>query len=217
MLNKGLWGSEATIHLAGGEESVRAEIPLPGIHMVTNATAAACVARLLGLTIPQIKQGIAKVQAVGGRTHLMRLPHYTVIDDCYNANPVSMKAAIDLLAMADAKKVAILGDMFELGENSHELHAQVGRYAVGGGVDVLICVGADSLHMYEAAREELQTRKADSPSENPHNPQILYFSDKESLLVALSTEAKPLLTEGCTVLVKASHGMGFAEVVERLS
>lgn len=217
VVNKGLWGSEATIHLAGGEESVHVEIPLPGIHMVTNATAAACVARLLGLTIPQIKQGIAKVQAVGGRTHLIRLPHYTVIDDCYNANPVSMKAAIDLLAMADAEKVAILGDMFELGDNSHALHAQVGRYAVCGGVDVLVCVGADSIHMYEAAKEEMQTKKADFPLENPHHPKILYFPDRENLLASLEKEVKPLLTKGCTVLVKASHGMGFAQVVEQLS
>lgn len=220
IVNKGLWGSEADIHFAGGQEgcsptekknllseagSFRAEIPLPGIHMVTNATAAACVAGLLGLTIPQIKQGIAKVQQVGGRTHLIRMPHYTVIDDCYNANPVSMKAAIDLLAMADAGKLAILGDMFELGDNSHELHAQVGRYAALSGVDVLVCVGADSIHMYEAAKEAA------------HNPKILYFPDRESLLASLELELQPLLTEGCTVLVKASHGMGFAEVVERLS
>lgn len=205
------------------EESFEVEVPLPGIHMVTNATAATCVAGLLGLTVSQVQAGIAKVQAVGGRTHLIRMPQYTVIDDCYNANPVSMKAAIDLLAMADGEKIAILGDMFELGENSQTLHAEVGYYAVRNGVDVIVCVGADSIHMYEAAKkvEDLKTvdsKTADFPLENlPRNVQVLYFSDRKSLLAALEPEVKPLLRKDCTILVKASHGMGFAEVVERLN
>ncbi len=203
VINKGLWGSEAVIHLAGeGKESFGVEVPLPGIHMVTNATAATCVAGLLGLTVSRIQAGIAKVQAVGGRTHLIRLSGYTVIDDCYNANPVSMKAAIDLLAMADGEKVAILGDMFELGENSRSLHAEVGCYAASQGVDVIVCVGADSIHMYEAAK-----KKAD---------RVTYFPDRESLLGSLESGVKPLLKKGSTILVKASHGMGFAEVVEKL-
>ena len=77
-----------------------------------------------------------------------------VIDDCYNANPVSMKAAIDLLDMAIGRKVAVLGDMFELGEHENEMHGEVGAYAAQKGIDVIVCVGKLSSHMYEAAKQQ---------------------------------------------------------------
>ena len=110
----GLLGSKAVLHMPEG--SCPIEISLPGIHMVINATAAALVGRLLGLSLEEIHAGIHNVTPVGGRSNLIKTKDKLVIDDCYNANPVSMKAAIDLLATATDRKVAILGDMFELGE-----------------------------------------------------------------------------------------------------
>ncbi|MBQ8597334.1 MAG: UDP-N-acetylmuramoyl-tripeptide--D-alanyl-D-alanine ligase, partial [Lachnospiraceae bacterium] len=124
VMNKGLLGSSAVIHL--GTQVFPVEIPLPGGHMVYNALAAAAVGNCLGLTKEEIKEGIASVEAVGGRSHVISLQGRTIIDDCYNANPVSMKAAIDLLTMALGRKVAILGDMFELGANEKELHGEIG-------------------------------------------------------------------------------------------
>lgn len=199
---KGLWGSRAVLHTAAGD-SFEAEVPLPGIHMVLNATAAACVAELLGLTVAEIQVGIRKVEALGGRNHLIRTEKYTVIDDCYNANPVSMKAGIDLLCMADTETVAVLGDMFELGENSDAMHGEVGAYAAEKAVNHVICVGANSRHMYEAALQVAKTK-------------VTYFETREALLHALETSRETLVPEGSTVLVKASHGMRFAEVVELL-
>ena len=201
--SKGLWGSTAVLHSAKGE-SVAVEVPLPGIHMVLNATAAACVAEWLGLTAEQIQEGVKKVAAVGGRNNLIRTGKYTLIDDCSNANPVSMKAGIDLLCMADTATAAILGDMFELGTDSDKMHAEVGAYAAEKGVDRILCVGENSRHMYEAAMQ------AAGPD------RVTYFATREELLSVLTTAPETLLPEGSTVLIKASHGMKFSEVVECL-
>ena len=125
-----------------------------------------------------------------------------MIDDCYNANPVSMKAALDLLTMSDLnvspRRVAILGDMFELGKNEHELHAEVGRYARDKDIHVLICVGALSRSMYEAA-----------VSAGNIGQKVYYFTDRDSMIC----ELERILQDKDTVLVKASHGMHFEEVV----
>lgn len=201
--SKGLWGSAAVIHSAKGER-IAVEVPLPGIHMVLNATAAACVAEWLGLTAEQIQEGVKKVAAVGGRNNLIRTEKYTLIDDCYNANPVSMKAGIDLLCMADTATAAILGDMFELGTDSDKMHAEVGAYAAEKGVDRILCVGENSRHMYEAA---VQAAGAD---------RVTWFATREELLAILNTVPETVLRSGSTVLIKASHGMKFSEVVELL-
>lgn len=231
IVSKGLFGSDAVLHIGtdigsvqskerireeqnavdvvvtGDMEETQVHVPLPGIHMVMNATAAACVAKLLGLNAEQIREGISHVSAIGGRNNLIPLSRYTVIDDCYNANPVSMKAAIDLLAMADTIKVAILGDMFELGDNSDDLHADVGAYAAHNGIDRIYCVGENSKHMYDSA-----VRK----TKECQNTQIYYFATREELINTLQQAPEEYLPQGCTVLVKASHGMQFAEVVEWL-
>lgn len=197
--NKGLFGSSALLHLNG--KSCPIEISLPGEHMVINATAAAAVGSLLGLTMEQIQAGIRKVAPVGGRSNLLRLSDKVIIDDCYNANPVSMKAAVDLLLTAEGRKIAVLGDMFELGENALKMHAGVGAYAAEKGVDVLCAVGGQSEAMYEAALNAAGD-----------NQKILYFKDREALLNGLPG----LLKSDDTILVKASHGMGFDKVVELL-
>lgn len=194
--NKGLFGSEAYLHVMG--QMTQVQIPLPGRHMVINATAAAAVANLLGLDMEEIAQGIESVQAVGGRSNIIAKKDYTVVDDCYNANPVSMCAAIDLLKMAEGRKVAVLGDMFELGTDSDKMHANVGAYAVANSVNVLICVGENSKHMYNAA--------LDGKTEGQ---QVCYFATRDEMLQNL----KGLLRKDDTILVKASHGMGFDKVI----
>lgn len=197
--DKGLLGSETVIYTPEGEFTAR--IPLPGQHMVYNALAAAAVGLRLGLSLEQIQKGIGQVEAVGGRTNIKRLEHLTVIDDCYNANPVSMKAALDLLTTAQGHKTAILGDMFELGAEEARFHAEVGAYAVEKGIDRILCVGALSRNMYEAAlavKKDIQT--------------VEYFGTREEL----EEELKKNPLKETTVLVKASHGMGFADVVKML-
>lgn len=204
VVSRGLWGSDASLRM--GEREFEVHVPLPGTHMVLNAAAAACVAGILGLTTEQIAAGIEKITPVSGRNNLLRLKKYTLIDDCYNANPASMRAALDLLTMADTEKVAILGDMFGLGEeNTEELHKQVGVYAAEKGIDRILCVGERSKHMFQAACDHAE-----------ETGQIVHFPNLEALLTALGQEREEYVPDGCTVLIKASHAMEFGKVLEFL-
>lgn len=198
IVNLGLKGSTAEIHMKEDEKlAFTVSIPLPGLHMVNNALAATAVGRKLSLSVEQIQEGIRSVKATSGRSNVLFLEKWTVIDDCYNANPVSMRAAIDLLSLATTRKVAILGDMFELGDAEKELHAGIGSYASEREIDVIVCVGNLSKEMYETTLKEKKCKE------------IHYFETKEKLL----KELPHILQEGDSILVKASHGMGFDEVV----
>ena len=198
IVSKGLKGMECRIHL--GEQSFRVLIPMPGIHMVYNALAAACVGRIYGLTIEEIKAGIESLEAISGRFKMIETDKMLIVDDCYNANPMSMKASLDVLHDGSGRRVAILGDMGELGENETALHEEVGAHAAICGIDVCVCVGELSRHMAEAAEKAGSDLK------------VYYEKDRESLLEHLDQYVQT----GDTVLVKASHFMKFEEVVKAL-
>ena len=172
-------------------------IPIPGYHMIYNAMAAVCIGSHFGMTLDEIDSGIRNLKAIGGRNNIFTTNGITVIDDCYNANPMSMKASINVLSQANGRKVAILGDMFELGENSKELHKEVGQAAVGK-VDILVCIGNLSKDIAEVAIEG--------------GCNTLYFPNKADFEENLSAYIK----EGDTVLIKASNGMKFKTIVEKL-
>lgn len=195
---EGLAATYALIHK--GTESFSVTIPIAGKHNVYNALAAVCVGTLLGLSTEEIKQGIESVAAIGGRSNLIQKDGITIIDDCYNANPVSMKAAIDVLAKAPGRKIAVLGDMGELGEKEQELHTMVGEYFAGKQIDMLFCTGKLSVKLVEGAKKA-------SPE-----TVIIYEEEKENLLQQLAQVRKP----GDTILVKASHFMGFGDIVQGL-
>ncbi len=191
-----LRGTTCTLHL--GDNSIDVLIPIPGHHMVYNALAGALVGRELGLTSEEIKTGIETLVPVSGRNNMIATDSLLIIDDCYNANPISTKASIDVLATADSRTVAILGDMFELGENENELHRSVGVHAAEKEIDVLICIGALSKHTADGASES--------------NTKVYHFNTKADFLV----QAETILQKDDCVLVKASHGMEFPEIVEKL-
>ena len=178
---------------------IDATIPIPGEHMVDNAMAATLVGRMLGLSLEQITSGIANVASVSGRSNVIKTKHYVLIDDCYNANPVSMKAAIDLLATADTRKVAVLGDMFELGEEEDILHRQIGEYAEEKKIDIILCVGILAKNMFDGCKRS-------------SNSVVKWFQTKQELMVTI----QEIIKENDTILIKASHGMGFTEVVDLL-
>ena len=121
-----------------------------------------------------------------------------IIDDCYNANPVSTKASLDVLSLADGRKVAILGDMFELGENEKQLHFEVGAHAAKNNIDLIVCIGSLSVNTAQGAEKQ--------------GAKVLRFKTKADFL----SQAQNLLRKQDTVLVKASNGMKFAEIVEKL-
>lgn len=197
--NLGLLGSDVTLKSVKSGMTVKAHIPLPGEHMVYNATVAMAVGEALGLSSDEISAGLLAVPFTSGRSNIIKTDKYTIIDDCYNANPTSMKSAINLLCMANTAKVAILGDMFELGENEVELHKEVGRFAATSGIDVLICIGKLSKFMYDAANEE-------------QTAMVYYFDSLDTALQSV----KNMLTTGDSILIKASHSMGFEKLVEFL-
>ena len=136
----------------------------------------------------------------------MPLAGYTVIDDCYNANPVSMRAALDMLSHADGRTVAILGDMGELGEKENRFHKEVGAYAVQKNITGLICVGRRSRFMYQGGCK--------AKSKTLNNTFVQYYETLESLLERMQSGG--LFPEGATILVKASHSMGFSRLVDML-
>ena len=194
--NKGLRGLNANLHFP--EEVCQIHEPIPGVHNVYNACAAACVGRIMGLTNEEICQGIAHANTIAGRTNLITLGEVLVIDDCYNANPVSMKASLDVLAQADGRKIAVLGDMGELGENEREMHYDVGKYAANTGVDILFCCGTLSEELAKGAQRG--------------HTKVMYFADREKLTQTLIN----FVEAGDTVLVKASHFMEFPKIVKAL-
>ena len=196
--SQGFRGISCRIHTPQG--SFSALIPIPGRHMVYNALAGTAVGCMYGLTLEQIKQGIETLQSVSGRFHIIETGKYTVVDDCYNANPVSMKASLDVLKEAKGRKVAVLGDMGELGTDEAALHAEVGTHAGICGIDALYCAGPLCEYLAKAAKE------ADPQLE------IRHFADRESLMA----ELPKLLQDGDQILVKASHFMEYGKIVEML-
>ncbi len=196
----GIEGIRMTLHLK--HESREVTIPIAGEHNVYNALAAACVGDACGMDIDAICRGIAAVETISGRSNLIQKNGITVIDDCYNANPVSMRASIDVLSQAQGRTIAVLGDMGELGAGEKELHAGVGRYVTEKQIAKLYCAGELCKEMARAAESV-----PDSITE------VHYFKTKEALIKELVKDIK----KGDTLLVKASHFMQFSKLVEALT
>ncbi|MBQ9064966.1 MAG: UDP-N-acetylmuramoyl-tripeptide--D-alanyl-D-alanine ligase [Blautia sp.] len=203
IISRGLRGTDCDIHLHG--ESFSVHIPVPGIHNVYNALAAAAVGHIYGLTSEEIRQGIENIETIQGRFRMIDTPEYLVVDDCYNASPASMKGSLGILKDADGRKVAVLGDMGELGKDEAEMHRSVGTFAATCGIDLLICTGTLCKEMAEAAKEAAASSGTDL--------KVIWEPDRESLL----THLPAYLQKGDTVLIKASRFMHFEKVVEMLS
>lgn len=191
----GVLGTEARINYFG--DSFDTVIPIPGYHMLYNALAATCIGIHFGMTFEQIDKGIRKLKAIGGRNNIFKAKDMTIIDDCYNANPMSMKASINVLAQADGRKVAILGDMFELGEKSSNLHKEVGECAADNNIDLIITIGQLSKDIHNGAKLK--------------GANAIHFDTKEEFFEKMDS----LLKSGDTILIKASNSMKFKEIVAK--
>ncbi|MBQ4569400.1 MAG: UDP-N-acetylmuramoyl-tripeptide--D-alanyl-D-alanine ligase [Ruminococcus sp.] len=184
-----------TVKHADGE--FEATVYALGSHMVSNALCAAAVGRYFSLTDEQIAKGISEYKPTGSRQNVVKTEKLTIIDDCYNANPASMKASLETLAGFSGRRVAILGDMKELGKTEAELHREIGRFAVEKKLDLVIAVGDLALNIYKEARPSIDAE---------------WFQTVEEAKL----ELYEMLTIGDTVLVKASHSMKFEEIVDYL-
>ncbi len=183
------------------------EIIIPGLgeHMIDNALASIAVGQQLHLSKAEIKEGFKHYRPTGMRMDLQLGPNNVyVINDAYNASPDSMKAAIKVLPTIPHTKrcVAILGDMFEMGDYASSLHKEVGRF-IGEEkiIDLLITVGDMSRHIQGGAIEY---------GFSPHN--TVHFKSQEALI----TELKALIHSGDIVLVKASRGMALEKTVDEI-
>ena len=208
--NLGLDGTSFVINglkCADGDRAFEVTVPVPGHHMIYNALAAACVGAQLGLSSIQIRDGISKLKTIAGRNNIIKTDNYTIIDDCYNANPVSMKASVDVVDMALGRKVCILGSMFELGDNEKNLHYDVGQYVGAKSIDVLITIGDLARHIAMGAADYRETHY------ESYDCSIHSYDTIEEF----ENEAGQLLKKGDNILVKSSHGMHFSNIVDMLS
>ena len=196
---RGLDGISCRIHTDQG--SFATVIPSPGIHMVQNALAGTAVGLQYGLSLEQIQAGIESLRPVNGRFHIVHTEQYTVIDDCYNANPISMRASLEILGDGPGRKVAILGDMGELGPDEERLHYSVGQAAGALDIDCCLCVGP------------LCRKLAEGIADVNQKIEVIHFEHLQELLGKLPQ----LVRKDDTILVKASHFMHFEKVVEKLT
>jgi len=179
------------------DDSVEIDLALLGRHNKRNALAAASAAIAVGASLQEIQQGLESLKPVKGRlTPYIGLKNIRLIDDTYNANPSSMKAAIDVLTeFTDGPRMLVLGDMGELGDDVAALHAEIGRYANEKAIDQLYCLGEFSVEAANAFGEKAN-----------------HFLQVEPLLHDLNNQLK----NNMTLLVKGSRSMRMERVVEAL-
>lgn len=176
-------------------------IPVVGKHNIYNAMSAILVGLNLNMTIEEIKDGLKAFECTKNRLDIIKKDNITIIDSVYNASIDSMNAALNILGRYKSRRVAILGDMFEMGEFSEFAHRQVGKTAVEN-IDILVAIGKDSEYIVK----ELQ--------ENNFNSKNLYhFDNKEDAIEDLDS----IIKDGDVILVKASRGMHLEKIVEHLN
>ena len=182
-------------------KKIKIEVPVGGKHFVYNALCATEVGNILKIANEKIKQGISRFELTKKRMDIKKLGSGAVlINDTYNASYESMQASLEFLHnYSGTRKIAVLGDMFELGEYAVELHKKVGEEVAKRNIDILICAGESSKHIIEEANK---------------NPKIetYYFNNNEQIVEKLSQE----LRNGDVVLIKASNAMKFFEICQKL-
>lgn len=171
-------------------------VPVPGNHFIYNSLCAFAVGKILNISNEMIKEGIKKFELSKNRIENIDLPNdIRLISDCYNANYDSMKAAIELLSKYKERKIAVLGDMLELGKYSEEIHSNIGKL-INDNIDILICSGEMSKYIYNNSK----TNKKYYCNNNKEVEELL----------------KDIILPKDTILFKASNSMNFTEIVNNI-
>ena len=190
---RGIEGMDCTITTEKATYAVH--IPSPGAFMIYPASMAVAVGEHLGLTAEEIIRGIAAYTSVGSRMRVVRKDSRIIIDDCYNANPQAMAQALETLAKTDVpRRMAVLGDMGELGALTEQAHREIGVLTAKLGIDTVVAVGEKSRAILAG------------------NGDALWFATLEEALPTIVEQ----FTDGTAVLVKASHAMNFPKIVKEL-
>ena len=179
-----------------GNDKYDFELPMAGKHNVLNMMLAIDIAKNLNVSLKEMNDGLANLKATSMRLEVEKTDKITIINDCYNASPDSMKSSIEvLITKAAMRRVAILGDMYELGSKTKEAHEDVGSFAKGK-IDLLIVIG-ENVDNYEKGFGNENIRK---------------FASKDDFF----KEVDSLIKKDDVILVKASRGMKFEEVTSKL-
>jgi UDP-N-acetylmuramoyl-tripeptide--D-alanyl-D-alanine ligase len=183
-------------------DRILVNLSMLGKHNILNSLAAMAVADHMGLDLMKAAKSFEDFHGMRQKT-IKSEKGYTIIDDSYNASPDSMKASINVLCdmPCEGKRIAVLGDMLELGENSKEYHREIGRYIVGKPVDEVYVIG----ELSQCIMEEIKNSGSDKVK-------VYSFSDNEEAVMGLGMILQP----SDLVLFKASNGMHFTELVEIL-
>lgn len=188
-------GTDMTVGFSGG--SARVSLPFPGRHNIYNALAATAVGSVFGIDPADALNALKNYVPAGMRQRINKKYGMTFIEDCYNASPDSQAAALAVLGeMKAGRRIAVIGDMLELGEVSPQAHYQVGVKAAENGIDAVFTYGERSLETAKAAREA-------------GIAEVESFSDKEELSKMLAS----YLEKDDAVLFKASRGMKLEDVI----
>ena len=192
--------SDFTCNINGKEEKIT--VPVGGEHFVLNSLCAIAVGEVLGIEADKIKSGIESFELTKKRMDIIELQNgIKIINDAYNASLESMKASLKVLSeFKENRKIAVLGDMFELGDFAKELHKKVGEEVIKNNIDILIACGENSKYMAEVAKENMDSNN------------VYYLENKEDIESLLQKIAKP----GDVILFKASNGMQFYKIAERM-
>lgn len=184
-------------------DEIEIELAMPGQHQIQNALAATAVTSSLGVGLNLISEGLKKVKALPGRTEMIEKNGMTILFDAYNANPDSMNAALHLLLKTPCKgrRIALLGEMLELGESSSEAHFELGCKVAQLGINRLIAVGPSAGEIVAGAK-----------SKGMSSDDITINRDAASTAISL----KKILKSGDLLLMKASRGMHFEQLLEDL-
>jgi UDP-N-acetylmuramoyl-tripeptide--D-alanyl-D-alanine ligase len=197
----GLTGSRMLLRVgqaATDDNLLHVELQVPGRHNAANAAAAAAAAYALGVGLAHISAGLSAFKARDMRSQVIAAHGYTIINDAYNASPTSVPPALEVLALAEGRKLFVFGDMLELGTAAEDAHRHIGRLAAEAQVDIIIAVGELApLAATEAETLGVQTFRA---------------ADAEAAAALVSD----IIAPQDTILVKASRGMGLERVVEEL-
>jgi UDP-N-acetylmuramoyl-tripeptide--D-alanyl-D-alanine ligase len=182
------------------KETYELNIPAPGEHMVYSTSMAVAIGEKLGLTNEEIVRGVASYESTGSRMRIVKLAGgRAILDDCYNANPQSVTAALEILAKTECdRKIAVLGDMGELGGLTEQAHYNMGALAAMLGIDQVFAVGTKAAKIAEGAEAS--------------GGKVQYFSTKEEALATI----RESFTEDTAMLIKASHAMCFGWLVDQL-
>ena len=192
-----LYADSSLLNISTAKGEIEVSLPAPGVHNVLNALAACAAALALGVPLTKIAAGLENYAGIKGRLQSLRgINAALVIDDSYNANPASMRAAIDVLTAKSGEKILVIGDMGELGAEAIALHAEIGRYAKAPGMKQLMTLGDLIRHSSDA-----------------FGPGASHYKSAADLTAALAAQMQPT----SVVLVKGSRFMGMEKIVHSIS